>query len=36
MNSSARIAITGLGAVCGAGLTLESIWESIQAGRSVL
>jgi 3-oxoacyl-[acyl-carrier-protein] synthase-1 len=29
-----RIVFTGLGAVCAAGLTIEGIWDSIQAGRS--
>jgi 3-oxoacyl-[acyl-carrier-protein] synthase I len=36
MNSSPRIAITGVGAVCGSGLEVESIWSAIQAGRSAV
>lgn len=36
MNSSRPIGITGLGAVCGAGLTIESIWDAILAGRSAV
>ena len=34
MSSSNAIAITGIGAVCGAGVTLEGIWEAIAGGRS--
>ncbi|MBC8001150.1 MAG: 3-oxoacyl-ACP synthase, partial [Opitutaceae bacterium] len=33
---SQPIAITGLGAVCGAGLTIESIWDAILTGRSAV
>ena len=29
-----RIVITGLGAVCGAGLTLDAIWDAVLSGRS--
>ncbi|MEI8042400.1 MAG: beta-ketoacyl synthase N-terminal-like domain-containing protein [Verrucomicrobiota bacterium] len=36
MEPSPRIAITGLGAVCGAGLTIEAIWSVIQSGRSAI
>jgi 3-oxoacyl-[acyl-carrier-protein] synthase I len=36
MEPSPRVAITGLGAVCGAGLTVEAIWSAIQAGRSAV
>ena len=36
MSSSPRIMITGLGAVCGAGLTLEAIWDALQNGRSAV
>jgi 3-oxoacyl-[acyl-carrier-protein] synthase-1 len=31
---TSRVVITGLGAVCGAGLNLNAIWDSIQNGRS--
>ena len=34
MSSLPRIVITGVGAVCGAGLSVENIWEAIEAGRS--
>lgn len=36
MNAQAPIAITGAGAVCGAGLTLDDIWESITSGESAV
>ena len=36
MSASPRIAITGLGAVCGAGRTVESIWDAIINGRSAV
>jgi 3-oxoacyl-[acyl-carrier-protein] synthase-1 len=36
MNASRRIAITGCGAVCGAGLTTEAIWDAIVNGRSAI
>jgi 3-oxoacyl-[acyl-carrier-protein] synthase-1 len=29
-----RIFITGLGAVCGAGVNLDAIWDAVQSGRS--
>jgi 3-oxoacyl-[acyl-carrier-protein] synthase-1 len=34
--SKPRIAITGCGAVCGAGLTVEAIWDSVVNGRSAI
>jgi len=36
MTAASRIAITGMGAVCGAGLTVESIWEAICRGSSAV
>lgn len=36
MNSFPRIAITGLGAVCGAGLTIDAIWDLILSGQSAI
>ena len=36
MNSSPRIMITGRGAVCGAGLTLDAIWKALQTGKSAV
>jgi 3-oxoacyl-[acyl-carrier-protein] synthase-1 len=36
MQSSPRIVFTGLGAVCGAGLTVETIWNAIQRGESAV
>ncbi|MHB9006609.1 MAG: beta-ketoacyl-[acyl-carrier-protein] synthase family protein [Limisphaerales bacterium] len=36
MNDGRRVAITGCGAVCAAGLTTETIWESILNGRSFI
>jgi 3-oxoacyl-[acyl-carrier-protein] synthase I len=36
METSPRIAITGLGAVCGAGLTVEMIWNAVQSGKSAV
>ena len=36
MNSSQPIAITGLGAVCGVGLTVEAVWDAILSGRSAV
>jgi 3-oxoacyl-[acyl-carrier-protein] synthase-1 len=36
MNSSTRIAITGSGAVCGAGLTVGKIWDAIINGQSAV
>jgi len=34
MSSAPRIVITGAGAVCGAGLTVEAIWETVVKGRT--
>jgi 3-oxoacyl-(acyl-carrier-protein) synthase len=36
MSSSSRIVITGAGAVCGAGLTIDEIWEATKTGRSAI
>src|SRR4051812_1383335 len=36
MSSSAPIAITGLGAVCGAGLSIDAIWDAVVKGRSAI
>jgi 3-oxoacyl-(acyl-carrier-protein) synthase len=36
MNSSERIIFSGLGAVCGAGLTIQAIWDSVINGRSAI
>jgi len=36
MTSTPRIVITGMGAVCGAGLTIESIWGAIRDQRSAI
>jgi len=36
MNSSPRIVISGLGAVCGAGRTVDAIWDAVQTGRSAV
>src|SRR5512137_1303211 len=36
MESSARIVMTGLGAVCGVGRTVETIWNAIQSGQSAV
>lgn len=36
MSGSRRIVITGTGAVCGAGRTIESIWNGILGGRSAV
>jgi 3-oxoacyl-[acyl-carrier-protein] synthase I len=36
VNNSPRIVITGLGAVCGAGLTLETIWDVLLSGKSAI
>src|SRR5947208_3339937 len=36
MNSSERIIFSGVGGVCGAGLTIQAIWDSIQNGRSAI
>ena len=36
MNNSGKIVITGSGAVCGSGLTVDAIWESVLDGRSAI
>jgi 3-oxoacyl-[acyl-carrier-protein] synthase-1 len=36
MSTRERIAITGMGAVCGAGLTLDAVWDAARSGRSAL
>jgi len=36
MNTSPRIAITGSGAVCGAGMTVEKIWAAVLGGQSAV
>ena len=36
MSTSPRIAITGSGAVCGAGLTVEKIWAAVIGGQSAV
>ena len=36
MSASRRIVITGSGAVCGAGLTPEAIWDAVVHGRSAI
>ena len=36
MRSSPRIVITGLGAVCGAGLTIDALWNAVQSGKSAI
>src|ERR1041385_5078980 len=36
MTSSSNIVFTGLGAVCGAGLKIDSIWHAILNGRSAI
>lgn len=36
MSSSQPIAITGVGAVCGAGLTIDDIWNAIVSGQSAV
>lgn len=36
MSRSPRIVITGTGAVCGAGLEIEAIWDAIVNGRSAV
>ena len=35
-DATPRIVITGLGAVCGAGLTVEAIWNAVQQGKSAI
>jgi 3-oxoacyl-[acyl-carrier-protein] synthase-1 len=36
MSSAVGVCITGVGAVCGAGRTVESIWDAILGGRSAI
>ena len=36
MSSPTRIVFTGLGAVCGAGKTVDEIWDAILTGRSAI
>ena len=36
MSNSRRIVITGSGAICGAGKTLEEIWDAVLNGRSAV
>jgi 3-oxoacyl-[acyl-carrier-protein] synthase-1 len=36
MSSSSRIVFTGTGAVCGAGLTIDGVWEALMTGRSAI
>ena len=36
MSSSNNIAITGVGAVCGAGISVDEIWNAIVSGKSVI
>lgn len=36
MNDSTPIAITGTGAVCGAGLSVDAIWNAIISGKSAI
>jgi 3-oxoacyl-[acyl-carrier-protein] synthase-1 len=36
MSTSSRIAITGSGAVCGAGLSVEKIWAAVIGGQSAV
>ena len=36
MNAPPRIVITGTGAVCGAGRTVDAIWQAICAGQSAV
>jgi 3-oxoacyl-[acyl-carrier-protein] synthase-1 len=36
MNGCSPVAITGAGAVCGAGLNVDAIWEAIVNGRSAI
>ena len=36
MNSPRKIVITGLGAVCGAGLKIDAIWDAIINGKSAI
>ena len=36
MTKRTRVVITGMGAVCGAGITVAGIWDSIRQGRSAI
>ena len=36
MNSTRNIAITGVGAVCGAGISVDEIWNAIVSGKSAI
>ena len=36
MSSSNNIAITGVGAVCGAGISVDEIWNAIVSGKSAI
>jgi 3-oxoacyl-[acyl-carrier-protein] synthase I len=36
MSHSTQVVITGTGAVCGTGLTVETIWEALLQGRSAI
>jgi len=36
MNNSGRIVITGSGAVCATGLTVDEIWDAVLAGQSAI
>ncbi len=36
MSARPRVVFTGMGAVCGAGLSVREIWESVLAGRSAV
>ena len=36
MSASPQVVITGTGAVCGAGASVESIWKSITEGTSAI
>jgi 3-oxoacyl-[acyl-carrier-protein] synthase-1 len=36
MSASPKIVITGTGAVCGAGLTIDAIWDALLNGRSAV
>lgn len=36
MSAKVRIAITGTGAVCGAGITIDDIWNAITSGKSAV
>lgn len=36
MSTRPRIVFTGIGAVCGAGLGVDAIWDAVKAGRSAI